>query len=170
MDKGTTVQQIVDATALLKNNGIKTGFFLQFGYPGETHEDIEKTIDMVLQLMPDEVGISISYPLPGTKFYEKVKDQLRGKQNWSDSDDLDMMFRSTYTPAYYRQLHKYVHSIYRKHKGYKILRKLFNDPLHLSRKEVRSGLTTFYYIPDSFAQRMKLRKLENAETEKESVV
>jgi anaerobic magnesium-protoporphyrin IX monomethyl ester cyclase len=28
---------------------------------------------MILDLMPDEMGISVSYPLPGTKFFEKVK-------------------------------------------------------------------------------------------------
>jgi anaerobic magnesium-protoporphyrin IX monomethyl ester cyclase len=161
MDKGTTVQQIRDATALIRKKGIKVAFFLQFGYLGETKDDIDKTIDMVLELMPDEVGISVSYPLPGTKFYEKVKDQLKEKQNWSDSDDLDMMFHSTFNNLYYRQLHKYVHNVYRKNKGYSILKKMFNTPFNLTKKEIRSGLATFYYIPTAFASKMQLRKLEN---------
>ena len=88
--------------------------FLQFGYPGETKEDINKTIDMVLKLMPDEIGISVSYPLPGTKFYENVKDQLKLKSNWTDSDELALMFRSTFPPAYYKRLHRYVHKVYRR--------------------------------------------------------
>jgi anaerobic magnesium-protoporphyrin IX monomethyl ester cyclase len=117
---------------------------------------------MVVNLLPDEVGISVSYPLPGTKFYEKVKGQLRDKENWSDSDDLAMMFESTYKSAYYRQLHRYVHSIYRKHKGYNSLRKLFHHPLRLSYKDLRAGLATFYYIPKSFAQQLKLKTLETA--------
>jgi anaerobic magnesium-protoporphyrin IX monomethyl ester cyclase len=160
MDKGTTVTQIAEATALLKKKKIKVAFFLQFGYLGETKEDIESTIDMVLDLLPDEVGISVSYPLPGTKFYEKVKDQLREKHNWSDSDDLAMMFESTFKSEYYRQLHRYVHSTYRKHKGYSNLRKLLNNPLRLNYKEFRSGLATLYYIPKAFAQQLKLKKLE----------
>ena len=162
MDKGTTVEQIREATALLRKKGIKVGFFLQFGYPGETKVDIDKTVELVLNLMPDEVGISVSYPLPGTKFYENVKDQLKEKQNWSDSDDLDMMFNSTFNNAYYRQLHRYVHSVYQKHRGYHNLRKIFNDPLRLTTKEIRSGLTTFYYIPTSFARGLRLKKLEHA--------
>ena len=77
MDKGTTVQQIYEATRLMKQRGIKVAFFLQFGYLGETQKDIDATLKMVLDLMPDEMGVSISYPLPDTNFYEKVKDQLQ---------------------------------------------------------------------------------------------
>jgi len=159
MDKGTTVQQIYEATRLMKQRGIKVAFFLQFGYLGETQKDIDATLKMVLDLMPDEMGVSISYPLPGTNFYEKVKDQLQEKQNWSDSNDLAMMFRSTFGSAYYKELHRYVHAVYRKHKGYATLRKLFRHPLRLNHRDLRSGLATFYYIPTSFAQRMRLKRL-----------
>lgn len=162
MDKGTTVAQIVDASRLLKQKGVKVAFFLQFGYLGESRDDIGKTIQMVVDLLPDEVGISVSYPLPGTKFYEKVKNQLREKKNWRESDDLDMMFESTFKTAYYRQLHRYVHSIYRKHKGYHTLRKLLSNPLRLSYRDLRTGLATFYYIPKAFAQQIRLKTLETA--------
>jgi anaerobic magnesium-protoporphyrin IX monomethyl ester cyclase len=162
MDKGTNISQIQDATQLLKRNNIKVAFFLQFGYLGETQVDILKTIDMVVDLLPDEVGISVSYPLPGTKFYEIVKDQLKEKRNWRDSDDLAMMFDSTYNSEYYRHLHRYVHSIYRKHKGYNVLRKLFRNPMRLNYKDLRTGLATFYYLPKSFAHQLKLKKLQTA--------
>ncbi|HEY0741651.1 MAG TPA: radical SAM protein, partial [Chryseosolibacter sp.] len=131
MDKGTTVDQIYDASKRLRKRSIKVAYFLQFGYSGEQKEDIDKTIELVLRALPDEVGISVSYPLPGTNFYENVKDQLKEKRNWSDSDDLAMMFESTFNTAYYRQLHRYVHSLYRKHKGYSALKKLMADPLRL---------------------------------------
>ena len=160
MDKGTRVEQIYQATRLMKEKGIRVGFFIQFGYLGETREDIDSTLKMILDLMPDEMGISVSYPLPGTKFYEVVKDQLKEKQNWTDSDDLAMMFRSTYSSEYYKQLHQYIHAVYRKHKGYASLRKLFQRPLRLNHREVRSGLATFYYIPTSFARRLRLEELE----------
>lgn len=160
MDKGTTVEQIHTAARLMKQQGIKVAFFLQFGYLGETQEDIDATIRMVLDLMPDEIGISVSYPLPGTKFYEKVKDQLIEKQNWSDSDDLALMFESTFNNRFYKELHRYVHSVYRKHKGYDSLRKLFASPLRLTYKDLRAGLATLYYVPSSFVRGQKLRKLQ----------
>lgn len=117
MDKGTTVEQIKKATLLLKSKGVKVAFFLQFGYLGEDKIDIDKTIQMVLDLMPDEIGISVSYPLPGTKFYDKVKADLVNKANWTDSNDLDMMFENTYSNAFYKTLHQYVHNRYRIKRG-----------------------------------------------------
>ena len=124
MDKGTTVEQIYQATQLLKKNNIHPSFFIQFGYPGETKEDIAKTIRMINELIPYEIGISVSYPLPGTAFFEKVKNELKEKTNWTDSDELALMFRNTYTAAFYKQLHRYVHLNYRKHKAYASIRYL----------------------------------------------
>ena len=163
MDKGISVGQIRQATQLLRAKKLKIGFFLQFGYLGENLQDIEATIQMVLELMPDDLGISVSYPLPGTKFYDKVKGQLREKENWSDSDDLAMMFQSTFNKEYYRLLHRYVHSIYRNKKGYNNLKKILRRPLTLTYKELRSLFSMFYYFPATFSQRARLKKLETAQ-------
>jgi radical SAM superfamily enzyme YgiQ (UPF0313 family) len=101
------------ATRLLHDAGIDVGFFLQFGYPGETRDDIEQTMQMVRACRPDDIGVSVSYPLPGTPFYERVKTQLGEKRNWLDSDDLAMMYSATYTPAFYRGLYALVHAEFR---------------------------------------------------------
>ena len=113
MDKGTTVEQIYKVTRLLKSKGVKVCFFLQYGYLGETAADINLTLKMVQDLMPHNIGISVSYPLPNTGFYEKVKAQLQAKQNWTDSDDLAMMYHGTFSPAFYRQLHRHTHYVFR---------------------------------------------------------
>ena len=113
MDKGTTVEQIREARHKLAEHGIRAAFFLQFGYLGETQEDIDATLEMLFELMPDDIGISVSYPLPGTPFYERVQEDLVGKANWTDSDELAMMFRNTHSPDFYRRLHRYVHRAYR---------------------------------------------------------
>jgi anaerobic magnesium-protoporphyrin IX monomethyl ester cyclase len=122
MDKGTTIEQIAESTRLLREHGIRPGFFIQFGYPGETREDIDLTIRMINRLLPDELGISVSYPLPGTVFYEKVKADLKEKTNWTDSDELHLLFHNTYPPAFYKQLHRYVHRSYRWHFALRRLR------------------------------------------------
>jgi len=122
MDKGTTIEEIYEATRLLKKHGIKTCFFLQFGYTGETMTEINQTIKMVNDLMPDDIGISVSYPLPGTKFYERVSSQMKKKHNWELSDDFEMMFDGTYSTEFYRVLHKRVHKEYR-------TRQLLHEPL-----------------------------------------
>jgi anaerobic magnesium-protoporphyrin IX monomethyl ester cyclase len=109
MDKGSRVWQIFEARESLRRHGIRAGFFLQFGYPGETWKEIEKTIAMVRDTQPDDIGVSVSYPLPGTKFHQMVSDQLGPKENWSDSDDLDMMFQGAFTTEFYRALADALH-------------------------------------------------------------
>jgi anaerobic magnesium-protoporphyrin IX monomethyl ester cyclase len=109
MDKGTRVEQIAKARENLRNEGIRACYFLQFGYQGETWEDIQKTARLVKDTRPDDIGVSVSYPLPGTKFFDRVKAQLGDKTNWSDSEDLSMMFQGAYTDEFYRALHDALH-------------------------------------------------------------
>ena len=109
MDKGTRVGQIVDATRLLQQAGIRACWFLQFGYPGETFEDILATVELVREVLPDDVGVSVSYPLPGTRFFDMVQAELGEKTHWQDSNDLAMMFQGTYQTPFYRKLRQLVH-------------------------------------------------------------
>lgn len=109
MDKGTRLWQVYDARENLRRHGIRAGFFLQFGYPGETWTEIEKTIALVRETAPDDIGVSVSYPLPGTAFHQMVSSQLGPKENWSDSDDLDMMFQGAFTTEFYRALADALH-------------------------------------------------------------
>lgn len=108
MDKGTRVEQIHAATRRARHAGVRIGFFLQFGYPGERLEDIEKTLELVRACEPDEIGISVSYPLPGTRFFDLVEDRLGSKQNWIDSADLDVLYRGTFSAEFYRRLARVV--------------------------------------------------------------
>jgi len=110
MQKGTRVADIIVARERLQRNGIRACFFLQFGYPGEHWEDIEETIRLVLETRPDDIGVSVSYPLPGTTFYERVRAELGAKTNWIDSDDLAVMFKSTYRNEFYRALRDALHA------------------------------------------------------------
>ena len=110
MDKGTRVEQIGKARDNLRSEGIRACYFLQFGYQGEEWEDIQKTVNLVRNTRPDDIGVSVSYPLPGTKFFDRVQSQLSDKTNWSDSEDLSMMFQGAYTDEFYRALHNALHA------------------------------------------------------------
>jgi anaerobic magnesium-protoporphyrin IX monomethyl ester cyclase len=109
MNKGTTVEEIRVARDRLKAVGIRVGFFIQLGYLDEQLDDILATRDLIDTARPDEIGVSVSYPLPGTKFYDLVKAQLRGKTHWQESDDLEMMFQGTYTSDFYRAVRNLLH-------------------------------------------------------------
>lgn len=136
MEKGTTVENIESACRSLKSHGIRVGLFIQFGYPGETKKDIRSTVNMIRQIMPDELGISVTYPLPGTKFHERVKAELGSTRNWQHSDDLAMLFDGPFNTQFYRALHSYVHSDL-------ALRRAWKD---LSEAERRQSLSTWKKI------------------------
>lgn len=148
MDKGITIGQIEEAVRQLKSHGIRPAFFLQFGYLHETIEDIEMTLSMVRRLMPEEIGVSVSYPLPGTRFYEKVREEMKEKANWTDSDEMAMMFHGTYEPEFYKRLHRYVHVYYRMLKNNQAIR----------RREWKAFLKAPYYFLDDYRQKRILNR------------
>jgi anaerobic magnesium-protoporphyrin IX monomethyl ester cyclase len=137
MEKGLTVEQIRSAATALRAAGIEVGLFLQFGYSGETWDDIESTLALVRQAAPDDIGVSVSYPLPGTTFHDRVKAELGAKQNWVDSDDLAMMYRATYPPRFYRVLHHVVHHEFRARQLARRVRHLMGRPSCLRLPDVR---------------------------------
>jgi anaerobic magnesium-protoporphyrin IX monomethyl ester cyclase len=110
MDKGLRVEEVVAARRHLRQEGILACYFLQLGYPGEGWEEIQKTISLVRETRPDDIGVSFSYPLPNTRFYARVREQLGAKQNWSDSEDLCVMFKGAYTDHFYRALRDALHA------------------------------------------------------------
>jgi len=113
MDKGLKLSTVLASRRKLKAAGIRACYFLQLGYPGEGWEDLQKTFALVRDTCPDDIGVSFSYPLPGTSFFERVKEELGEKQNWSDSDDLDIMFRAAYTTEFYSAVRDALHTYVR---------------------------------------------------------
>ncbi len=155
MDKGTTIDQIADATAMMKKHNIKPCFFLQFGYPGEVWEDIQSTLKMVDDLQPFDIGVSVSYPLPGTVFYENVKSQLHDKANWTDSDELLMMYQGTFSPDLYKKLHRYLHRRFRAAAAKRNF---------LKRPNAKSIATYFYHKPLSFVELARMNRAKKEAT------
>jgi anaerobic magnesium-protoporphyrin IX monomethyl ester cyclase len=109
MNKGITVAEILTARARLKAEDIRVGFFIQIGYLGEQLDDILATRDLIELACPDDVGVSVSYPLPGTPFHDQVKAQLGTKTRWQESNDLEMMFHGTYISEFYRAVRELLH-------------------------------------------------------------
>ncbi len=168
MEKGTCIEQIYAATQRLHANGIQVGFYLQFGYPGESQKDIRATFRMVRDCRPDDIGMSVSYPLPGTSFYEQVKNQLGVQQNWIDSQDLAMLYRGPYPTAYYRQLHKVLHKEFRARKSLDNLAARFKgkapagraiSPFNPSRSTIKLVIQWLYYALTLLPARFQLARL-----------
>ena len=173
MDKGTQVEQIYEATRKCHEYGIKVAFFLQFGYPGETRADIDLTLQMVRDLMPDDIGISVSYPLPGTPFYERVKSELGERANWIDSADMAMLYQGPFATPFYRQLHTVVHKDYRSRKTWRTIKQLLRTPANLRASHIRQSAAMIYHrltLPSALAQLDKLAQLPHQPTKLPNVI
>jgi radical SAM superfamily enzyme YgiQ (UPF0313 family) len=126
MDKGLRVEEIYGARENLRRHGIRACFFLQFGYPSEGWEEIEATVRMVRETKPDDIGVSVSYPLPGTKFFNLVSAQMGTKANWSHSGELAMIFRGAYSTEFYRALADALHLEVREENSTESIRSAWN--------------------------------------------
>jgi anaerobic magnesium-protoporphyrin IX monomethyl ester cyclase len=162
MEKGTRVEQIYETARRLRQAGLQVAFFLQFGYPGETRQDIEQTLQMVRDCKPDEIGMSVSYPLPGTKFHAAVREQLSAKQNWDDSSDLAMLYQGPFGTSFYRQLHTVLHREFRAQKYRRELGGLLRHPGRARRIHLRRALALAYYTLTLPLERRKLDRLERS--------
>jgi radical SAM superfamily enzyme YgiQ (UPF0313 family) len=165
MEKGLRVEQIRDAARALQQHGIDVGLFLQFGYPGEQWDDVEATLRLVRDISPQDIGVSVSYPLPGTKFYERVRADLGAKQNWFDSDDLAMMYRATYQPSFYRALHHVVHREFRVRRVARRLRSLVARPSSARAADLRQVASWAYNraaLPFARRRLQRMARVTNA--------
>lgn len=109
MEKGTTIEECRAATRTLRSRGIRACWFIQLGYPGERWEEICETRELIHDEGPDDIGVSVAYPLPGTRFHELVSGQLGHRRNWQDTDDLAMLFQGTYRTDFYRMVRDLLH-------------------------------------------------------------
>ena len=102
MERGVTVQQVRSAVALCKQNGIQTGMFLMWGFDGEEIEDIEATVDHVKQCRPDIYFTTVSYPIKGTPYFDRVAPRLVSLAGWEQSTDRDFRVSGRHSSAFYR--------------------------------------------------------------------
>ena len=110
MDKGSHVDTARVATRNLKREGIHACWFLQLGYPPEDWGDILLTRDLVREEAPDDIGVSVAYPLPGTPFYERLAAEHGALRNWRDTGDLAMLFQGAFDTAFYRMVRDALHA------------------------------------------------------------
>ena len=137
MEKGISVGQTRAAVANLRDQGVRVGLFLQFGYADEGWNDVQATRTMVRELLPDDIGVSVSYPLPGTAYHDKTAARLGEKRNWTESNDLDPLVPARFSPEFYRTLSRVVHAELRAVRGARALRNMVRHPLAADSRRLR---------------------------------
>lgn len=140
MDRGVKAQVVQEMIKGTKAAGIESGTFLMLGYPGETEEDIMETIRYLKNADPDHYTITLSYPIPGTGFYEEVKDKgLKIPGEWGTYSDRELDFNRTYKRSYYHYALRYINHSVKSHK-YSRQGKIFGSLKHSSIASALRGL------------------------------
>ena len=157
MQKDLEVEQTREAVHKLRADGVKVGLFIQYGYLGEDQDDIRQTLALLKELLPDDLGISVSYPLPGTPFHEEVRTKMSEKTNWEHSDDLDPLYPGAKRADYYHRLHRYTHRMYRTHRGLHALGNLVRSPSQATWLQLREGMATLLHGPAFLSYSLLMR-------------
>lgn len=72
INKHITLQQVVDAFKLCKEEGIQTACSFMVGIPGETVNDMNASFRFAKKLDPDWVRFNIYVAVPGSVLYEEI--------------------------------------------------------------------------------------------------
>ena len=73
MKKSLKKDLIREKASLIRNKGFRVSGLFIVGYPAETREDIEETIQFAKSLDLDRATFSLYLPLPGSEMYETLK-------------------------------------------------------------------------------------------------
>lgn len=77
LNKGTDFDQNKQALDLLREIGIMTEASFMIGFPNETWDSIQNTIDSAIYLNPDVAVFPVVTPMPFTPIHEEMKDRIR---------------------------------------------------------------------------------------------
>jgi anaerobic magnesium-protoporphyrin IX monomethyl ester cyclase len=101
MERGVTVEQVQNAVAFCRANGIQTGMFLMWGYQGEELSDIEATVQHVKKTDPDIFFTTVAYPIKGTPYFSDVDSQVEISKPWHLGSDRELRIRGRRSRRYY---------------------------------------------------------------------
>ncbi len=110
MERGVTVEQVRRATKLAQARGIQVGMFLMWGYEGEEIEDIAATVDHVKRSNPDVFLTTVSYPIKGTGYFEKVRNKVALPIAWAEGSDRDYVVEGRRGREYYKLADRWLRS------------------------------------------------------------
>ena len=101
MKRKVTIDQVRATSARLKRRGIEVGMFIMLGFDGEGLADLRATIDHLKKTGPDVFLTTVSYPIKGTPYYDRVADRLVARTTWEEGTDRDLIVKGRPVRRYY---------------------------------------------------------------------
>jgi anaerobic magnesium-protoporphyrin IX monomethyl ester cyclase len=102
MQRGVSVEQVRRSCRLAQAHGIQVGMFLMWGYEGEELDDIAATVEHVKASNPDIYFTTVSYPIKGTGYFEKVRQRVSMPIEWAEGSDRDYVVAGRHGKDYYK--------------------------------------------------------------------
>jgi anaerobic magnesium-protoporphyrin IX monomethyl ester cyclase len=108
MDRRTNAVRMREMIALVKSKGIRAGTFIMLGYDGETWDDIDETADHLRSAAPDDVLTTLSYPIKGTPYYDRVADRIAAADTWANGSDRALTITGRNSRRFYRHAQRWL--------------------------------------------------------------
>ncbi len=89
--KEIRLDQAEETVRRTKEAGLRAKGLFMVGYPEETEETLQKTLDFILRCPFDEINLSILTPYPGTAIYEEFKKQAGFIEDWSRMNAMNLL-------------------------------------------------------------------------------
>ncbi|MBI5183611.1 MAG: radical SAM protein [Nitrospinae bacterium] len=142
MNKGITIEQVIEAFKKTKEVGIITEAFIIVGYMTETKEDFDMSMKLLKKIDPHIMVVSMETPYPGTKLYDlyKEKGYLKEDISW----DAFLAFSKKEIP--WRSDHFTGKEILKLRN--KMLRRFYLNPLYIAKRimELKNFADFKYYF------------------------
>jgi anaerobic magnesium-protoporphyrin IX monomethyl ester cyclase len=99
VNKRTTVEQNEKAIRMAKDAGLFVSISIILGYPGETPEMLQQTLEFIRRAEPDDVYLCIATPYPGTELRRVVEEKgWKMSPDWSRYDTVTPVFENPNLP------------------------------------------------------------------------
>jgi anaerobic magnesium-protoporphyrin IX monomethyl ester cyclase len=90
--KHLKVEKAMQTVRWGRQHGIEVSGFFMIGFPGETREEVQKTIDFALTAPLDSIFVSIVSPFKGTVMRTDIQEGRFGQMNQAALDGLEQLF------------------------------------------------------------------------------
>lgn len=141
--KDVTLDQVIDASKILRRHKIEMGAFFMIGFPWETAKEVNKTVSFMKRLDPNYAIYSITTPYPGTELFDMVQSEgvIPSSVDWSTfyHQSPEMFYSNSVTRDEALSLIKMTEFVFDEHNRKK-RRETFRHPLLLLRLMISSGL------------------------------
>ena len=93
VDKKIDLNSIKEKVAYIKNIGLEPSGFFLLGFPNETREQLQKTLDLATSLDLDKIHLIMLTPIPGSQLYE---DCIKNNLLYDDFDVEKLRYTNTF--------------------------------------------------------------------------